>query len=123
MNFIAELLYIAAALLFVTGLKRMNKPATARRGNLLSSFGMLLAIIGTLIHFDIVGPEYIILGMVIGSAVGAVLARIVKMTEMPQMVALLNGYGGLASMLVGWAEFNRQYENVLNPNVIQTIEL
>jgi NAD(P) transhydrogenase subunit beta len=107
MNFIAELIYIVAAVLFVYGLKKMNKPATARKGNLMSSVGMFLAIIGTLIHFQILTPEYILIGMFIGSSVGFLLARIVKMTEMPQMVALLNGFGGLASLLVGWAEYNK----------------
>ncbi len=123
MKFFAEIIYIVAAVLFVVGLKRMNKPTTARKGNLLSAFGMFLAIAGTLIHFHIIGPEFIILGMVIGGGVGIILARIVKMTEMPQMVALLNGFGGFASLLVGWAEYHRQYENVLNPNIPQTIEL
>lgn len=123
MTFIAEILYLIAALLFVVGLKRMSKPATARRGNIISSVGMLLAIIGTLIHYHVVDWTYIIIGMLIGSIVGATLARIVKMTEMPQMVALLNGYGGLASLLVGFAEYNRQYMNVLNPDIIQSIDL
>jgi len=107
MTFLAEFIYIIAAILFVVGLKRMNKPATARRGNQMSSIGMFLAILGTLIHFDILTPEYILIGMVIGSAVGVILARIVKMTEMPQMVALLNGFGGIASLLVGWAEYHK----------------
>ncbi|MBI2427801.1 MAG: NAD(P)(+) transhydrogenase (Re/Si-specific) subunit beta [Ignavibacteriales bacterium] len=123
MNFVAESLYIVAAILFVIGLKRLGKPATARKGNLLSSVGMLLAIVGTLIHFEIMSPEYIVVGMIIGGAIGIILARIVQMTEMPQMVALLNGFGGLASLLVGWAEFHRQYENVLNPDIPHTIEL
>ncbi len=107
MTFLAEFIYIIAAVLFVVGLKRMNKPATARRGNQMSSIGMFLAILGTLIHFDILTPEYILIGMVIGSAVGVILARVVKMTEMPQMVALLNGFGGIASLLVGWAEYHK----------------
>ncbi|KAB2924202.1 MAG: NAD(P)(+) transhydrogenase (Re/Si-specific) subunit beta [Bacteroidetes bacterium] len=107
MTFLAEMVYIAAAVLFVVGIKRMSAPATARKGNLLSSLGMFLAVLGTLIHFRILTPEFILLGMVIGSAAGAVLARVVKMTEMPQMVALLNGFGGLASLLVGWAEYHK----------------
>lgn len=123
MNFVAESFYIVAAILFVIGLKRLSKPATARKGNLLSSVGMLLAIVGTLIHFEIMSPEYIVVGMIIGGAIGIILARIVQMTEMPQMVALLNGFGGLASLLVGWAEFHRQYGNVLNPDIPHTIEL
>lgn len=123
MTFFAEMLYLVAALLFVVGLKRLNKPATARSGNFLSSVGMLLAIVGTLIHYHVVDWSFIIIGMLIGSVVGATLARIVKMTEMPQMVALLNGFGGLASLLVGFAEYNRQYVNVLNPDIPQTIDL
>jgi NAD(P) transhydrogenase subunit beta len=123
MSFVAEMAYLVAALLFVTGLKRMNKPETARKGNLLSAVGMLLAIVATLVHYHVVDYRYIAVGIIIGSAVGIILARIVKMTEMPQMVALLNGYGGLASLLVGWAEYHKQYENVLNPNIIHEIDL
>ncbi|MBW7887838.1 MAG: NAD(P)(+) transhydrogenase (Re/Si-specific) subunit beta [Bacteroidetes bacterium] len=121
-SFTAEMLYLIAGLLFVIGLKRMSKPKTARRGNLLSAFGMLLAIVGTLIHYQVIDWTYIVIGMLIGTFAGAILARVVKMTEMPQMVALLNGYGGLASLLVGWAEFHKQYENVLNPNVTHSID-
>ena len=121
--FFAEIVYLVAALLFVTGIKRMSNPETARNGNLLSAFGMLLAIVATLVHYEILDWTYIIIGMLVGTIVGAVLARIVQMTEMPQMVALLNGYGGLASLLVGYAEYNRQVENVINPDIIQTIDL
>lgn len=123
LEFLAEIAYLIAAFLFVIGLKRMSKPETARAGNLLSSVGMLIAIVATLVHYEILDWTYVIIGMVIGSAIGAALARIVKMTEMPQMVALLNGYGGLASLLVGFAEYNKQFENVVNPNIIQTIDL
>ncbi len=117
MTFFAELLYITAAVLFVFGIKRMNKPATARRGNMMSSFGMFLAIVGTLLHFNVLSPEFIGIGMIIGASVGLVLARIVKMTEMPQMVALLNGFGGLASLLVGWAEYHKNPSSDLYTSV------
>ncbi|MBP8975827.1 MAG: NAD(P)(+) transhydrogenase (Re/Si-specific) subunit beta, partial [Bacteroidetes bacterium] len=123
MKFIAEMMYLVAALLFVTGLKRLNKPATARNGNLISSVGMLLAVIATLIEFKVVDYSYIIVGLLIGSIIGAVLARIVKMTEMPQMVALLNGFGGLASFLVGWSEYYKQYQMALDPLFPYSIEL
>ncbi len=123
MKFIAEIFYLIAALLFVVGLKKMSKPETARQGNALSAFGMLIAIVATLVHYHILDWTYIVIGMLIGTIIGAVLARIVKMTEMPQMVALLNGYGGLASLLVGYAEYNKQYEQVINPDVIHTIDL
>ncbi len=101
----------------------MSKPETARKGNLLSSFGMLLAIVATLVHYEILDWTYIIIGMILGAAIGATLARIVKMTEMPQMVALLNGFGGLASLLVGFSEFNKQFENVANPEIVHSIDL
>ena len=123
MKFIAEMMYLVAALLFVTGLKRLNKPETARNGNLISSVGMLVAIIATLLEFKVVDYSYIIIGLLIGSIIGVVLARIVKMTEMPQMVALLNGYGGLACFLVGWSEFYKQYQMSLDPLFPYSIEL
>lgn len=123
MKFFTEMMYLVAALLFVTGIKRMNKPETARQGNLISSVGMLLAVIATLLEFTIMDPLYIVVGLLVGSTIGAVLARIVKMTEMPQMVALLNGYGGLASLLVGWAEYYKQYDMALNPLIPHSIDL
>ena len=115
--------YLVAALLFVVGLQRMSKPETARGGNLLSSFGMLLAIVATLVHYEILDWTYIIVGMVVGSTIGIVLARVVKMTEMPQMVALLNGFGGLASLLVGFAEYNKQFDIAVDPTIIHSIDL
>ncbi len=107
MTSFAEILYIIAATLFIIGLKKLGKPETARRGNLISAVGMLIAILATIIHYQILDFTWIIVGMLIGSVIGIILAKIVKMTEMPQMVALLNGYGGLASLLVGWAEYHR----------------
>jgi NAD(P) transhydrogenase subunit beta len=91
--------------LFILGLKRLSSPVTARSGNLVASVGMLIAIVATLAFTGILRWEMIILGMVVGSAIGAVFARTVKMTAMPQMVALLNGFGGGASALVAAAEF------------------
>src|SRR5688572_23143278 len=99
-----EWLYIIAASLFVIGLKMLGSTATARRGNVVSAVGMLLAVIATLLqgglHFT-----WIVAGVLVGSAVGAITAYRVKMTQMPEMVALFNGFGGLASLLVGWAEY------------------
>ena len=95
--------YIAAAALFVFGLKMLASPATARRGNALSSIGMLLAIVVTLTSREIVSYEWIAAGAVVGAAIGAVASRLVAMTSMPEMVALFNGSGGAASLLVGWA--------------------
>jgi len=100
-----EWLYIIAAALFVIGLKMLSSPATARRGNVVSAVGMLLAIVATLIKGNL-SFTWIIAGIVLGSGIGAVSAYRVKMTAMPEMVGLFNGFGGLASMLVGWAEYH-----------------
>ncbi len=96
-------LYIVASVLFIVGLKRMNRAATARKGNLVSGVGMLIAILATCI---LTGMEFrwILVGAVVGSAIGAVSSYAVKMTAMPEMVGIFNGFGGLASMLVSWAE-------------------
>jgi NAD(P) transhydrogenase subunit beta len=100
-----QLVYLVAAVLFIIGLQRLQSPATARSGNGVSGLGMLIAIIATLLVADIVSPTAIIAGLLVGSGIGYWMARTVKMTSMPQMVALLNGFGGAASLLVGGAEF------------------
>ncbi len=100
-----EWLYIIAASLFVVGLKMLSSPETARRGNVVSAVGMLLAIVATLLNGGL-SFTWIAMGIVLGSAIGAVWAYRVKMTQMPEMVAIFNGFGGLASMLVGWAEYH-----------------
>ena len=100
---LANLSYIVSAALFIFGLKMLGSPATARRGNLFSSLGMLIAVVAGLTAEGIVSYEYIAAGMVLGAIVGALAARLVAMTSMPEMVALFNGSGGAASLLVGWA--------------------
>jgi len=100
-----EWLYIIAASLFVIGLKMLSSPETARRGNVVSAVGMLLAIVATLLKGGL-SFTWIAVGFVIGSAIGAVSAYRVKMTAMPEMVAIFNGFGGLASLLVGWDEYH-----------------
>ena len=104
---IIQLAYLLSAILFIVGLKRLSSPATARKGNMLAAVAMLLAIVVTLLDESILTYEWIIGGVIIGALIGATMARLVKMTEMPQMVALFNGFGGLASGLVGAAEFLR----------------
>ena len=99
--------YILAAVLFIVGLKRLSSPATARSGNILGAFGMLSAIVVTLVVNDIVDWEWIIAGLVAGGAIGLVMARMVQMTAMPQMVAVFNGFGGGASTVVAAAELFR----------------
>ncbi len=103
--YLVRLLYLAAAVLFVIGLRQLQHPDTARRGNQISAVGMLLAILVTLFERGIISYTTIVAGMAIGSAVGFYMARTVQMTSMPQMVALLNGIGGGASMLVAIVEF------------------
>lgn len=99
--------YLVAAALFIIGLKRLSSPATARSGNQLGATGMLIAVVVTLLHWEIVSFTWIIVGVVAGALIGAALARTVKMTAMPQMVALLNGFGGGASALVAGDEYLR----------------
>jgi NAD(P) transhydrogenase subunit beta len=94
-----------ASALFVIGLQWLSSPKRARAGNILSSFGMLLAIVATLFVSGVTDYTIIIIGLIIGSALGVVMARMVKMTAMPQMVGILNGFGGGASALVAAAEF------------------
>ncbi len=97
-----NLSYTAAAVLFILGLKFLGSPATARRGNTLSALGMLLAVVVTLLDQAIIDYRWILLGIVVGGVIGTLAARLVAMTAMPEMVALFNGFGGLASLLVGW---------------------
>jgi NAD(P) transhydrogenase subunit beta len=105
-NILIDLSYIVASILFIFGLKMLGKPTTAVRGNQISASGMLVAIVATLLYS---GMDYrwIIVGLVIGSGIGAVAAIRVPMTSMPEFVALFNGTGGLASLLVGWSEYNK----------------
>ena len=98
-----QLGYVFAAGLFIFGLKMLGSPATARRGNMISAIGMLVAIVSALLDQGIVDFTYIAAGMVVGGLIGAIAARAVAMTAMPEMVALFNGFGGAASLLVGWA--------------------
>lgn len=107
---IMNLSYLVASVLFIFGLKGLAKPRTAVRSNRLGALGMLIAVVGTLIGNQIIGPQWIIVGIVIGGAVGALMAQRVQMTDMPQMVALLNGFGGLASLLVAGAELSHEWQ-------------
>jgi NAD(P) transhydrogenase subunit beta len=102
-----ELSYLIAAGLFIVGLKKLGSPATARQGNLIASIGMLIAIVSTLLHQGVLNYGMILIGMAVGSVIGAIMAYRVEMTAMPQMVGLLNGFGGAASALVAIGEFWR----------------
>ena len=95
--------YVVAAALFIFGLKQLGSPATAVRGNMLSSLGMLIAVVVTLFNAQIISFQWIAIAALGGAIVGAVVAQKIEMTSMPEMVALFNGSGGIASLLVGWA--------------------
>ena len=98
--------YIVSAILFILGIKMLGSASTAVRGNRISSLGMLVAVIVTLTKGGL-DYQYIIIGLIIGSLIGLVAAKRVQMTGMPELVALFNGFGGLASLLVGWSEFEK----------------
>lgn len=105
MDNIAHLLYLIAASLFILGLKNLSSARTARRGNFLAASGMFIAVVVTLFDRQIVEFQYIILGVIIGGTIGAIMAKKVQLNAMPQMVALLNGFGGGASALVAFSEY------------------
>jgi NAD(P) transhydrogenase subunit beta len=100
---IINLVYLIAAVLFIAGLKGLAHPRTAVRGNAMSALGMLIAIVVTLIDRSIIAYHWIIVGFVAGGLVGLIVAIKIQMTEMPEMVALFNGFGGAASLLVAGA--------------------
>jgi NAD(P) transhydrogenase subunit beta len=102
-----EFTYLAASILFILGLKRMSHPETAKRGMHYAETGMLLAIIGTLLHQEIVSYEWIIAGLLLGSTIGGAMAYWVPMTAMPQRTALSHAFGALAAALVGISEYLR----------------
>ena len=100
-----NLSYILASILFIFGLKMLSSPETAQRGNFISALGMLLAIVVTLMGNNIISYQWLSIALIAGAIVGASAASFVKMTTMPELVALFNGFGGIASLLVGSAEF------------------
>jgi H+-translocating NAD(P) transhydrogenase subunit beta len=111
MRIAIEITYLVSSILFIFGIKFLGSPKTARKGNLYAAIGMFMAIAATLLDQEVLTYEWIIIGAIIGSAVGLVLAYKTPMTGMPQMVGMLNGFGGGASTLVALAEYFR-----LNPN-------
>jgi H+-translocating NAD(P) transhydrogenase subunit beta len=107
MNYFIELTYLVASILFILGLKGLSHPASARRGMIMAEIGMLMAIIGTLLHREIVTYEWIIAGLIIGSLIGAAMSIWMPMTAMPQRTALSHAFGALAAALVGVSEYYR----------------
>lgn len=104
---ITNVAYIFAAILFIVGLKQLGSPATARNGNRMSALAMLVAVLATVAGNDIASWEWILGGIIVGSAIGAYSARTVEMTSMPQLVAIFNGFGGAASAVIAAGELIR----------------
>jgi NAD(P) transhydrogenase subunit beta len=104
-NYLLEITYIISSVLFILGLKGLSHPESARRGMHLAEIGMLLAVIGTLLSKGIVTWEWILIGLVVGSAIGTAMSIFMPMTAMPQRIALSHAFGALAAVLVGINEF------------------
>ena len=102
---LTPIFYLITVVMFIFGLKLLQSPRTARRGNLLSAVGMLIAIVATLLGQGILNYATVLSIMAVGSVVGVFMAYKVKMTDVPQFVAILNGFGGAVSAVVGIAEF------------------
>ena len=112
-----RVLYLAAFVCFIVGLRLLNHPRTARRGNIVAAVGMAIAVVATLLIESVGDYGLIALGLVVGTAVGVPAARQVKMTAMPQMVALFNGVGGGAVALISWAEYREDLAAGGNPEL------
>ncbi|MCO4888473.1 Re/Si-specific NAD(P)(+) transhydrogenase subunit beta [Cupriavidus sp. WGtm5] len=102
---ISNIAYLAASALFILSLSGLSHPATARRGNMLGIAGMVIAVMTTVLAGSPDGIAIIIVAMVVGGIAGAMLARRVEMTQMPQLVAVLHSFVGLAAVLVGYASY------------------
>jgi len=115
--------YLVAAVLFIFGMKRLSSPKTAPTGNLWSAIGMLIAILATLTDKGVISYWVILAGAIVGSVIGAIAAMRVKMTAMPQMVAVFNGFGGGASALVAMAELMRAQQHGTPPDPGQSLPI
>jgi NAD(P) transhydrogenase subunit beta len=107
MSTVVQLLYLAASTLFILGLGAMNKTETARRGVRMAELGMLFAVIGTVLHHEIVEYHWIVISIVVGSAIGTAMGLFIPMVKMPERIALSHAFGGLAVALVGVSEYLR----------------
>src|SRR5215831_8619709 len=106
-TYFAEFSYLLASILFILGLKGLSHPETAKRGMHLAAFGMTMAIIGTLLHYEIVSYTWIIVGLLVVGLLGLAMGVWVPMTAMPQRTALSHAFGAFAAALVGISEFYR----------------
>ncbi|MDP9149924.1 MAG: NAD(P)(+) transhydrogenase (Re/Si-specific) subunit beta [Myxococcota bacterium] len=109
---VLSLSYLVAAILFILCLRGLSGPQTARRGLVLGEVGMLIAVVGTLLHKDIVRYDWILAGLLLGSVIGVTISAWIPMTKMPERIALSHSFGGLATALVGVAEYLREAEHL-----------
>jgi len=124
MNIYIQFAYLIASVLFIIGIKKMNKTSEARAGNQLSAVGMLIAILATVVQVEALSLIDIFVCIVIGSAVGLYVAYKVEMTQMPEMVALFNGFGGLASVAVSISDYwLKSQENSLDIDIIPGVSI
>ena len=115
---IQNIIYIFSSILFITGIKMLGKEDTAVKGNFFSALAMFVAVSITLI--DVVNPIALLSGIALGAVIGSFIALKVKMTSIPEMVALFNGFGGLATFLIAWSEFNSVPENLFQHILVMT---
>ena len=115
---IQNIIYIVASILFISGIKMLGKEDTAVKGNFLSALAMFIAVSVTIV--DLVNPMVLIGGIVLGAIIGSTIALKVKMTSIPEMVALFNGFGGLATFLIAWSEFNSIPDNLFQHILVMT---
>ena len=113
---IQNIVYIFSSILFISGIKMLGKEDTAVKGNFLSALAMFIAVAITIVN--VINPIIVILGIAVGALIGSTIALKVKMTSIPEMVALFNGFGGLATFFIAWSEFNAIPDNVFQYVVI-----
>src|SRR5580693_4992165 len=118
-NTLLPLLYMLAAMGFILAIKWLNSPATARRGVIVGEIGMVLAVVGTLLRFEVVSYQWILVAFFLGSAIGVPIAYIMPMTAVPQRTAFSHACGALASALIGTAE----YYKGINHGTLTTVEM
>src|SRR5918912_4138763 len=111
-TYFIEFSYLLASILFILGLKGLSHPESAKRGMHMAEFGMLLAIIGTLLNREIVSYEWIIAGLIVGGALGGAMAYWVPMTAMPQRTAVSHAFCAFGAALVGIAEYYNYTHNI-----------
>lgn len=122
MTLALDIIYLISTITFIVGLKMLGHPATAKNGNLVAASGMVLAILGTIFlnQFEVPTIIYVLIGgsLLLGSAIGALMAVKVKMTKMPELVSLFNGFGGASAALIGLVAFSRQLTDTVQATTV-----